>query len=335
MSSERINVRKIAKDAGVSIATVSRVLNGKSGVTEENRKKVHALLLKYNYVLDSHLSKGRKIAVLCGSTALGSYQSGLLEGIFSYSVKNSLNTVLIFKNSAPHMTALEQVREQQCAGVIIDMPHVFADELDALADSEVPVVLTDDSVQRSGMGYVNHGAYDGSLEAARYLISLGHRRIGYIEYGIRTSNHIQRYQAYCDAMSETGINAPPEWHALTPLHTPQWDGAYKATQKLLKIAPELTAVMTSNDNLAAGVIKAVFDSGRRIPDDVSVIGFDNYPYTEYLRPALTTVHHPVHEIGYMAAQGINRYFKNPRDGSLPRITLPTRMILRDSVRALT
>jgi LacI family transcriptional regulator len=334
MKPPRTNIRKIAREAGVSIATISRVLNGKSGVSEENRRKVQTVLSKHHYVLDSHLSKSRKVAVLCGSTAFGNYQSGLLEGLFSSSIANVISPVMIFKDSAPGMTALELVREQQCAGVIVDMPHVFKKDLEALAESELPVILTDETMQREGLGYINHDAYAGSLEAARHLIDLGHRRIGYVKYGIQTSNHEQRLEAYQDSMNAAGLELRPEWIVKTTSQVSQWEGAYLQTKELLKQAPEITAIMASNDNLAEGVIKAVFDLGKKVPDDISVIGFDNYPYTAYLHPALTTVHHPTREIGYLAAEAISLYFKNPNDSVLPRKTLPTQLILRDSVCTL-
>ena len=104
-------------------------------------------------------------------------------------------------------------------------------------------------------------------------------------------------------------------------------------KELLKKAPELTAVMTSNDSLAMGVVKAVFDSGKRVPEDISVIGFDNSWQTECIHPALTTVNHPVREIGYMAAKEIDLYLKNPKEASLPREIFPTKLVIRESVTA--
>jgi DNA-binding LacI/PurR family transcriptional regulator len=329
----KVNISKIAKESGLSIASVSRVVNGKNGVSEATRKKIDVLLKKYNYVSDSHLSREKKIALLCGSNEFGSYVGSIFDGIHAYSVEHALNTTLIFKNNNLKMTALEQVRDHQCSGVIVVIPSVFREELDALAKSELPVVLIDEAVYREGLGFIDHDAYSGSREAANYLLELGHRNIGYIEDNIQVGNHLQRMKAYENTLKEAGVEIKPAWHVAVVPDKPLREGAYIKMKELLRTAPELTAVMTTNDDLATGALKAIFDSGKRVPEDISVIGFDNYWHTEYLRPALTTVNHPVREIGYMAAQEIDLYLKNPQDRSLPHEILPTTLVIRESACA--
>jgi DNA-binding LacI/PurR family transcriptional regulator len=326
----RVNIRKIARESGLSIASISRVVNGKSGVSEENRKKITALLEKYNYVADSHLSSKKKIALLCGDNVFGDYISRIFDGVHAYCVENTLNTAMIFKNNNLKMTELEQVRDQQCSGAIVILPSMFDEELEALAKSELPVILIDRTTYTDGLGFINHDAYSGSCEAADYLLSLGHRNIGYIEFDIQTFNHLQRIKAYKDTLKAAGIEIKPEWHLITPPEKSLWEGAYIKMQELLRTSPEITAVMTTNDNLAMGAIKAIWDSGKRVPEDISVIGFDNYQQGEYLHPALTTVNHPIKTIGYQAAKEIDLYLKNPKNRKLPQEILPTKLVIRDS-----
>lgn len=327
---DRINIRKIASESGLSIASISRVINGKSGISEENRKKINILLEKYNYVADSHLSSKKKIALLCGDNEFGDYIGRIFDGILDYCVENSINTAIIFKNDNLKMTALEQVRDQQCSGAIVILPLIFDEELEALANSELPVILIDKVVYMEGLGFINHDAYSGSCEAANYLLSLGHRNIGYIEFNIQTFNHLQRLKGYENTLKTAGIEVKPEWHLTTAPKKSLWEGAYFKMQELLRTSPEITAVMTSNDNLAMGAIKAIWDSGRRVPDDISVIGFDNYRQGKFLHPALTTVNHPIKTIGYQAAKEIDLYLKNPKNRKLPREILPTKLVIRES-----
>ncbi len=326
----KVNIRKIAAESGLSIATISRVLNGKTGVTEETRKKVHALLREYNYNPISHLSQPKKIAILCGSNGADEYTSRIFEGIHAYSTEHALNTAMIFKNNAIKMSPLEQIRDQQSSGVIVLFPYLFRENFDELINSELPVIFIDAAIDKSGSGFIDHDAYSGSREATRHLLDLGHRNIGYVEHNAQAFNNLQRAKAYENTMKEAGIQTKPQWHIKTPPGKTLWKGAYLAAKELLDASPEVTAIMATNDSLAAGVIKAGWDSGRKIPRDLSVIGFDNYDFSEFIHPTLTTVHHPIREIGYLAAKEIHLYLKNPTHKPLPREILPTKLIIRES-----
>jgi DNA-binding LacI/PurR family transcriptional regulator len=210
------------------------------------------------------------------------------------------------------------------------MRHKFRDEFDALAESDLPVVLIDETVHKVGLGFINHDAGKGSKAATEHLLELGHTRIGYVRYGIHTSNHTQRFRAYKTALQKDGIDIPDHWHIETDALKPLCEAAYQAALQLIKQAPELTAIMASNDMLSLSAIKAIVDSGKKIPQDISVVGFDNYNFSEYFNPSLTTVNHPIREIGFKAAEAIDTYFQNPKHTPLPQLILPTKLIVRDS-----
>ena len=328
---DKINIRQIAKMSGFSIASISRVINGKSGVSEENRRKINEFLKKHNYIADSHLSSAKKIALLCGENNFDDYVGRIFDGVHQYTHHHALNTSIIFSNNNLKMNALEQIRDQQCAGVIVILPLEFEQDFDILAASELPVIIIDNVAYADGIGFIGHDAYSGSQKATEYLLEMGHRNIGYIEFGKKTYNHVQRVKAYEETLNKAGIVIKPEWREVTSLEYSLCEGAYKKMKILMKKAPELTAVMTSNDNLAQGAMKAVWDSGKRVPDDISIIGFDNYSQTEFLYPALTTVNHPIKEMGYLAAQKVDQYLKNPISTELTQIILPTELVIRDSV----
>ncbi len=327
---DRVNIRKIAREAGLSIASVSRVVNGKSGVSEDTRHKINLILHKYNYMPESRLMGEKKIALVCGENNIGDYIDKLLEGIHSYTIDHNLNTSLIFKNSNSQMTLLEHIRDLQCSGVIAILPATFRGDLDELAASDLPVIMIDSQLDKPGLGFIDHDAYNGSCQAAEYLLKLGHLNIGYIEHRIQTLNHLQRVKGYTNTLNLSGIGLKPEWHTITTPGVGLLEGGYNGMLKLLDAAPELTAVMTTNDNIAMGALKALFDRGVKVPTEMSVIGFDNYFRSEYLCPALTTINHPIKEIGFIAAQEIDSYLKDHKNRKLPREIVPTKLVVRDS-----
>ena len=153
-------------------------------------------------------------------------------------------------------------------------------------------------------------------DAVRYLRSLGHRRIGYLNPR-KSFNHHQRFRGYWDAMHEAGLEIPDHWiqdRDPDELKTDIHHGAGMLS-RLLDAAPELTAVMAANDNFALGALHAAQERGIRIPDDLSIVGFDDYSFSAFLNPPLTTVLHPAEEAGRLAALAIDRFLKG-----LPKYT---------------
>ena len=326
---KEINISMIAREAGVSESTVSRALNHRANVGEATRKKIHALAKSLNFTLTPAAPQHKKIALLTGSYH-SEYSGGIFTGIYKYAVTHDLSTTILIKHDHRKRTFLEEVREQQCAGVIILNSAGCNHDLNAMAKSDLPVILIDEAIYLDGVGFVDHDSYSGSREAAKYLLELGHRNIGYIEYVTNSLNRIQRKKAYENVMSEAGIEIQPEWLVKAKPYDNLYQGSFYAMQKLLKQAPELTAVMTYNDTIAIGGIKGALAMGRKIPEDLSIIGFDNYDLTEFIVPALTTVNHPINKIGYLAAQNIDQYLK--ASGNIPLVhdILPTKLIIRES-----
>jgi len=325
-----INISLIAKEAGLSVSTVSRAMNHRANVSEETRRKINLLMAKYNFIPTPATPRAKKIALLSGSTLFNEYVAEIFNGIYHYTESHGLETTLLFKESHSVCNLLERIRDQQCSGVVVILPAEFSDSLDLLAASELPVIQIDEAVQRTDIGFIDHDSYSGSREAVKHLLSLGHRRIGYLASNTRTLNHIQRYKAYENTMSEAGITINPDWCIETTEALSSYAEAAEKMRELLTRAPELTAVMTTNDMIALGAISGALAAGRRIPTELSIIGFDNYPQTAFLNPPLTTVHHPIADAGFLAAKSIDEFLKNPQDAQLklPREILPTRLVVR-------
>ena len=316
---QALSITAIAAEAGVSVATISRVMNRRTGVSEETRKRIDALLLKHNFKPNYPAARAARIAVLLPNSFFGRYISRALNGVYEYANNNGLCPCVVVRSDAASEPPLARIRDFQCSGVIVVMPDLFQDEHLALARSELPVIFLDTKVDIKGVGYIDHDSYSGAAKAARHLLSLGHRNIGFLQYPSPTFNQQMRFKGFSDALEAAGAAAA---HVGT---TPP---------QLLSQLPALTAVMAADDSLALAVLHHARRLGRSVPDDMSIVGFDNDTGSAVCHPTLTTVSHPVEQAAMKAAESIHRYLVNPNGWEPPRETLPTDLIVRESTGPL-
>lgn len=169
-------------------------------------------------------------------------------------------------------------------------------------------------------------SWEGGFDATTYLINLGHRRIAYIGKTAKARDAIERAAAYRAALEVAHLPIDPQLQCEGEFSE---DDGYRATRTLLALPHPPTAIFAGNDRQAAGVYRALHELGKRVPDDISVIGFDNLPYTEIMNPPLTTVHVPRLELGRAAATMLMRVI-NGDDLEMTRVVLPTQLIKRQS-----
>jgi DNA-binding LacI/PurR family transcriptional regulator len=329
-----ISIYQIAQEAEVSASTVSRVMNNRVGVGEDIRVKINKLLCKYNFTTNYPAPRRTRIAFMTAEKDQSGYISRALKGVFEYTRPHELDVTLIFGYDESGTVLLQRLRDQQCSAVIAGPGEWFKNIHPELAQSQLPTIFMDTIVEGPRLGYIDNDSYTGSCAAAQHLLELGHRKIGYILPfdGETVFDLRQRFQAYLDTMSQAGIARQESWIARAlPIgdYSRGGNGIETMTQ-LLKQAPELTAVMAVDDGMALGALTAIHRSGRKIPDDISLTGFDNYDDTVNWFPSLTTVNHPIERIGYMAAEAIDQALKSPGDWVPPRLTLPTELIIRGS-----
>jgi DNA-binding LacI/PurR family transcriptional regulator len=328
----KISIFTVAKELGISASTVSRVANNRSGVSEETRQKVLELLRKHKFKTNYPAMRNPTIGIVMTSYDVDFYTARLLSGIYHYSQNAKLNATTLVYNQSSKESLLEMLRAQQYSGVILILPTVFFDQIPELAESGLPIMLIDEPSTVNNIGFIDNDSYSGSREATKYLLELDHRNIAYLSYWQQTLNHVQRLNGYRNAMQEAGIDIAPSWlpdcsglHARSSMHIGEI-----MLNNLLENAPEITAVMTTNDELAFGVLAAARKRGVRVPEELSVIGFDNYTIDEFTAPSLTTVNHPCEDAGELAAKAIDEFLQSAGQTVLPRIILPTKMILRES-----
>lgn len=169
-------------------------------------------------------------------------------------------------------------------------------------------------------------AYDGARSAVKHLIDLGHRRIGYITGDERLASAKDRHRAYVDTMAQQGLGRDAS--LIVKGDFTQKRG-FEGTMKLLSLADPPTAIFAANDLSAFGAIAAIHESGLRVPDDISVVGFDDIPTAAQFYPALTTVRQPIHQIGRAAVNTLLARIAGIEPAS-PQVILPTELILRAS-----
>lgn len=335
ISNTRVTIVDVAKEAGVSYATVSRVLNDEPYVKHETRKRVTAALDSLGYVVNRQarsLRTGRSqmIGLLVRDLGTG-YVGEIVAGIDA-EIAGTDHEMLLF-------TTHQQAREPEYVativggmadGLILVLPFHVEAYSELLKQRRFPYVLID--YEGSAMGPAiscsNHqGAYDG----VSYLLRLGHRRIGFITGNLAMGSGRSRLAGYRQAMSDHGIAEDP---ALIVEGDYQQPAGYAGAQALLALDERPTAVFASNDVMAFGAMEAIREAGLRIPLDVSVLGFDDTPQATGVSPALTTMRQPLEEMGRQAVQMLLTYIDDPRRPFEYR-ELPTELVARNSCQPVT
>ncbi len=366
--SEGINIVKLAKEAGVSVATISRVMNRRTGVSESTRHRIEALLRQYDFKPDRDDPRPPRIGLLIPWNPTESYMQSIIAGAYEYATDNNID-INVVPERANGMPFMEHIRDLQCAGVIIVQHETLDSRLQPVLNSELPVVTIDCGFDFPGTGSIRHDAYSGVCAAMHHLIQLGHRNIGYMmaylpeayrkgpdglpdidrlksdQKTIRRDNpqivfardHRQRYQGYLDTMRENGLKIKPEWvlPGLATDNDTSVGACGRVTMKqFLRQAPELTAILTVQDSFAMGAYTTLYEKGKKIPEDMSIIGFGNNHGCQNWFPPLTTIEHPVKRMGSLAVEAIDGALRNPSGWLPPRITIPAELLVRDSTRAI-
>jgi LacI family transcriptional regulator len=354
-------IRDIAKLAGVSTATISRVLNNKPDVDPATRERVLRIVEEQQFVPSltaSGLPNGRSrlIGVLIPSLTWPLIPE-LMRGLGEVVGRTSYELILYSITDANHEKDRSDVIDRivgtrLAAGLLAVFPGSSTKHLAKLHSRDFPVVLIDDQeIPPEGTPWIGADNRLGACEATRHLISLGHRRIAHIQGPLKYQVSHDRYQGYCDALNEAGISLdstlvlegdfmPPTGRSCAHIFfdLPAWERP--------------TAIFAGSDYMAYGAISAAEQRGLRVPQDVAVVGFDDNPSSAHMGPALTTVRQPFYEMGCRASEILLALVDAPRpvnglnhhNGWMPgaptsissepvRIKMPTSLIVRASCGA--
>jgi LacI family transcriptional regulator len=332
---DRVTIFDVAKEADVSFATVSRVVNGKGNVSAETRERVVQAMARTGYVVNRQargLAGGRYQVVGLvvpdlDTSYIGEIVRGIDEALAAVSYDLMLYTTHRRKTrEAAFATSLTRGMTD---GLLLVLPTNPGAYLDSIRRRGFPFVLIDHGgVEESGpsVGATNHR---GAYEATSYFAQLGHRRIAFITGNLELGCAVERLAGYRAALSDLGLPDDPDLVREGDFHEPL---GYERARELMALPEPPTAIFAANDVSAFGALDAIRDAGKRVPDDVSVIGFDDIPDAAATRPPLTTIRQPLRAMGRLATRMLLEFIENP-NRAVERVDLPTELVVRATCRS--
>lgn len=329
--STRTTIEEIAQEAGVSIATVSRIINRKGNTREETRKKVLDAMERLDYSLNAQslLSHaGSNTILVCLPDFRNPYNGVIIDGVQAAALRRSYHVLLM--QAGDIYTTFDDyeslLKNNTMAGLLL-IQQTSAQVLEELA-LRCPVVMCSEVCEEARVSYVTIDNYASARTATQYLLSIGRRRIAFLNSLLRNNYARQREAGFLDTLEGAGLVCPAEWMA--HLSEVSFDLALAAATHMLSDPdhrPE--AFFAVSDVYAAAVIKAAKKLGLRVPQDVAVIGFDNIDISLMTDPAITTIQQPSYQMGYQACSLLLDKMENP---AMPvkHVLLDTELIVRSS-----
>lgn len=329
----RTTIREVASAAGVSIATVSRVLNGRPDVAPATRAAVLRAARDQRFATNRSaraLSGGRTGLVgvtlpMVEAEYFAQILSGAAEALHEHDMRVVLSPTLHLHDR--EVTLLDRLMHGTTDGAVLMLPEESNDELKALQRLGYPFVVVDPRVPLDeGVAAVSASNASGARAAVQHLLSLGHRRIAALTGIPGWLASSERFNGYHSAHAAAGVLADP---ALVVEADYSTEGGEAGAAKLLDLPDPPTAVFAFNDNMAVAVLREARRRGLRVPEDLSVVGFDDSQQAGIVTPELTSVRQPLAEMGRMAVSLLLRLLENQRVEGL-NVELQTRLVVRDS-----
>jgi LacI family transcriptional regulator len=325
-----VTIKDVAKTAGVAVSTVSRVLNSKDDVSSETQERVQAVIeqLGYTSSLAARSMRSRRKNLL-GLVVLGiggSYTIEITKGITKAIAESNFDLLTYttgdVKRSSTLSTYISYLNKSLTDGMVIIAYAPMKYDVDS------PIVAVDPPDLNPNYPSIRGNNYKGALDAVNYLLSLGHRRIGLIGGPPEIANSLLRLNGYRDRLHDAGI---PVDESLIVSGDFTIEIGYQRARELLSMENPPTAIFSASDQTAIGVFQAVQELGLHIPEDLSVIGFDNIPEAEYM--GLTTIDQSLIEIGYEAIQMLTKLVNKEKLETQVH-EVPTKLVIRNSCREL-
>ncbi|WP_050616645.1 LacI family DNA-binding transcriptional regulator [Bacillus testis] len=331
-----VTIKDIAKATGFSITTVSRALNGYLDVNENTRKKIQEVADRLGYspnmlarglVMKNSHTVGFLITDLKRSSVKDNFLFQTLCGAMDYLQHLEYELVMLTTTTSKqrNKTYQQLCNERNLDGVIIQGLKTDDPYLQEAKESGKPCVLIDIPAHSSKTGYVTTNQLESAKQATKYLYRMGHRNIAFINGHDSAYVSKERLKGYKQALEECGIDDRPEFVCNGGFDE---DQAKQCAISLVLAYPEITAIFCASDVMALGVIKAAREMSIAVPEELSIIGFDNILLSEYVTPSLTTIAQDPYEIGRMAAEMMVSFIEGKE--TEPIVTLNNQLIVRDS-----
>lgn len=328
----RATIRDVARQAGVSVATVSRVLNDSGPVNAETRRRIRDAARDLRYAPNSaarSLSTRRTATLGVVLPDLhGEFFSEVIRGLDQTAQRHQYHLLVSSShNDRAEVEAAIRVMRGRVDGLVLMSPDVDADALVAELPDGLPVVLLNCAARTERFDALDLDNFGGARSVVAHLLALGHRRIAHIRGPARNHDADERLRGYRAALHDAGVAPDPALEL--PGDFSDATG-YALAHALLTAAARPTAIFAANDSMAIGALGAARDAGLRVPEDVAVVGFDDVPIARYMSPPLTTVHVGIHALGAEAAATLIAALADPDRHRPRRVVRPTTLVVRDS-----
>jgi LacI family transcriptional regulator len=331
--SGKVTLEMVAQLAGVSPSTVSRILNGTAVVADEKRQAVDQAIAQLGFVpnpVARGLAGGRTLSVGVITQSLDSpFYGGALGGIEETLVAACYSPLFVSGHwdAAQEARCIEVLRSRRVDGIIVLTGRLSDAALTKLAQT-LPVVVTGRTLKAPSLASLNFDNFEGGRLATHHLLQLGHRDIAFINGDTRHPDAKERQRGYRAALQAAGV--APQTELMLPGNYTEESGR-QAVERLLDSRAPFTSIFAANDQMAFGAALGLYRRKMRVPTDVSLVGFDDVGSALFSIPPLSTVHHPVVELGQIAARAMLQLLA----GEQPDLALPPpRFIVRESTRGI-
>lgn len=327
-------IYEVSKLAGVSLATVSRVVNNTATVRESTRKKVEAAMRELGYRPNSvaqSLASNRSNSIgIVVSELGGPFYGELLSRIEREFRQKGKHVIIAAGHSDAELEedSIEFLRSRNCDALILHVESVSDEYLQQLASSGCVFALINREVPQLEERCITLNNRHGGYLATRYLLERGHRHVAYIAGPMWKHDARERYEGHCQALSEFNI---AENKALFYEGDFQETGGVQGMQYLLSSGEKFSGLVCANDEMASGAMTVAHDVQLQVPEQLSIVGFDNVNFSHYTYPKLTTIDYPIGEIGHMAAQWVINKVYVQSEKQITHMFEP-QLIERDSVQ---
>jgi LacI family transcriptional regulator len=325
-------VHDVAKLAGVSPITVSRVINNSGYISAATRDRVETVIKEIGYVPNTLArglrSKRTNTLALVVTDITNPYFTSMARGVED--VAGASNYAVIYCNTDESETKEEKyaniLAQRQVDGVLLVPACGNAKIINFLESNDISVVVLDRRVSGVNTDFVRSDSEDGANRLIKLLIGLGHERIAVITGPKKVSTAVDRVKGYRQALVDAGLNE----NELIYYGSFTQQSGYDFTKQAMLQSPKPTAIFAANNFILLGVVKALRELQLKVPEDVSVVGFDDFPESMLVKPFFTAVLQPAYEMGRLAAELLLKRISGELSGECQKIILPTEIIERES-----
>ncbi|NEM92413.1 LacI family DNA-binding transcriptional regulator [Galbitalea soli] len=330
---DRVTLSAVAEEAGVSIATISKVLNGRRDVASGTRARVEGILEKNGYRRRGTERRTSTLIEVVFHELDSAWSMEIIKGVENIARANDMSVVLTESGSrhAPGPEWIAGVLQRRPAGVVLVFSDLAPAHKEQLRSRDIPFVIVDPAGDPSpGVPSVGSANWAGGLAATRHLLELGHTRIAAITGPDDMMCSLARLDGFRSAMNSAGVAVDPAFVRFGDFHV---EGGRQQADDLLDLPERPTAIFAGSDLQALGVLEAARARGIRVPEDLSVVGYDDVPLARWSSPSLTTIHQPLQKMAEEAARLVLR-LREGADVLDRRIDLATHLVVRGSTSRL-